>query len=540
MSRAAEFDWTEYFRRRYPLDAATYSAARRRQTRMDPLLFALTYFGHHLKSPETDQEITFSDFHLDLCDEAKRWADKLGDLECRNAYMGPRGIGKSTWLFLILPMWALAHGHREFCIAFADTATQAETHLKTFKHELDNNALLRFDYPDLCSPALRPDGRTEADDQSLTIRANGAVFVAKGIDSSALGAKVGNKRPDLILFDDIEPAEDSYSPYQKVGRLKTITQAVFPMNLAAVVVFAGTVTMSGSVIHDIVRTCLEAPEVVAEDDDLRWVLDEKITGHHYPALVREPDGGFRSMWPGRWSADFLKSIMHTRSFAMNFQNEPVNPDGLYWTAEDIQYADPSWTDAELPVMGFTRGAMTIDPAVSDGKSSDWSAIAVGSLRPAMASNLPGKRHPLVLVREVTAVKMTGRQLRDYALGLLSRHPGVTRVFVECNQGRSLWLDAFADAPVRVDLVHHSEPKPVRAGMALAHYQAVPTRVLHARRFPSAETQMLGFPRVLHDDEVDAVSHLTRVLLEPETVNIVATLKPKTRRPRVARQYSYQR
>lgn len=532
MTRAAEFDWRAYFRRRYPLDGARHSAVRVRQTRMDPLLFALTYFGHHLRSPETHDEITFSDFHLDLCDEAKRWAVAHGPLGCRDAYVGPRGIGKSTWLFLILPMWALAHGHREFCIAFADTATQAELHLKTFKRELETNAMLRYDFPALCSPALRPDGRNEADDQTMTVRANGAVFVAKGIDSSALGAKYGNKRPDLILFDDIEPAEDSYSPYQKVGRLSTITQAVFPMNLDAVVVFAGTVTMSGSVIHDIVRTVLESPEAVEQDDDLAWVRDEKVRGHHYPALVREDDGSWRSMWPGRWSVEFLTSIMHTRSFAMNFQNEPINPDGSYWRPEDIQYADPEWSDTALPALGFTRGALFIDPAVSDGKSSDWSALAVGSLR-------PHPQHPLVLVRNVHAVKLYGRHLRDYALGLLAKHPGVTRIFLECNQGHSLWLDAFEDSPVRVDLVHHSEPKPVRAGMALDHYQTVPTRVLHARRFPSAETQMLGFPRVLHDDEVDAVAGLTRVLLTPELVNIVATLKPQIRRPR-ARQYSYQR
>src|SRR5882724_3608673 len=112
-----------------------------------------------------------------------------------------RGSRKSTWLFLILPAWALAHGHRKYVAAFADTATQAETHLKSLKMELDTNELLRFDFPAFCSPSLRPDGRTVANDQSLTVRANDAVFMAKGIDSSALGAKVGSQRPDCILFD---------------------------------------------------------------------------------------------------------------------------------------------------------------------------------------------------------------------------------------------------------------------------------------------------------------------------------------------------
>jgi len=249
--RAADFNCGDYVRKRYPKDAITYSAARIRQTKRDPLLFGLTYFGSHLESEETGHEISFSDFHLDLAEHAKTWMDKTGPMENRRAWVAARGSGKSTWLFPILPPWGLAHGHRKYVAAFADTATQAETHLKSLKMELDTNELLRFDFPAFCSPSLRPDGRTVADDQSLTVRANDAVFMAKGIDSSALGAKVGSQRPDCILFDDIEPDEANYSPAQKASRLATITQAVFPMNTSAVVTFAGTVTMPGSVIHDL-------------------------------------------------------------------------------------------------------------------------------------------------------------------------------------------------------------------------------------------------------------------------------------------------
>jgi GNAT superfamily N-acetyltransferase len=521
--RAADFDWQAYMRQRYPLDALQYPAARVRQTRRDPLLFGLTYFGHHLESEETEHVISFSDFHLDLCAYASTWMTRSPEpMSNRHAWIAPRGSGKSSWLFLILPAWALAHGHRRYVAAFADTATQAETHLKSLKIELDTNPLLRFDFPEFCKPGLRPDGRSVADDESLTVRGNGAVFMAKGIDSSALGAKLGNQRPDCLLFDDIEPDEANYSRSQKEKRLKTIVQAVFPMNTSAVVTFAGTVTMPGSVIHDLVRSVTEmgAPE--------QWVTDERIQVHHYPALVTEPDGARRSTWPARWSLDYLLSIEHTRSFAMNFQNEPINPDGLYWTVDDIAY----WPEDEsVDGQGWTRRAMVIDPAVSDGKASDWSALAVGWLRPADAG------HPLVLVRDIRQVKATGRQLRDYALRL-AQQLGVTRVFVECNQGHSLWLDTFADFPIRVDLMHASEPKPVRAGMALNHYQATPTRVLHERKFPSAETQMLGFPKTVNDDQVDAVSHLTRVLLEPETVTIVATVAAQPRRPVVASVTSY--
>src|SRR5690606_37829450 len=134
-------------------------------------------------------------------------------------------------------------------------------------------------FPALCSPSRRPSGGSVADTQTLYIAASGAVFQAKGIDSSTLGAKVGNQRPDVLLFDDIEPDASNYSAYQKEKRLDTILNAVFPMSLNAVVLFAGTTTMHGSVIHDLVRQVTEPGE--APD----WVRDERIRTRYYPAIV---------------------------------------------------------------------------------------------------------------------------------------------------------------------------------------------------------------------------------------------------------------
>lgn len=508
MVRAADFDWQTYVRRRLPQDGVNYRAVRVRQTKHDPLLFGLVYFGKHLASLETGGVISFSDFHLDLCAYAKSWATQTGPMENRHGWVGPRGVGKSTWLFLILPTWALAHGHRKYVAAFADTATQAEQHLKSFKMELDNNDLLRFDFPTFAQAALRLDGRKVGDDQSLTIRGNGAIFQAKGIDSSALGAKVGSQRPDVLLFDDIEPDEANYSAYQKKQRLSTILQAVFPMNTSAVVTFAGTVTMPGSVIHDLVKSVTEGPDV-----ERQWVTDERIQAHHYPALATDDDGTERSTWPARWTLEYLMSIRHTRSFAMNFQNEPVSTDGMYWVPADITYADTVPT----PQLGFIRTALVLDPAVTDGKSSDFTGVAIGSLRPGTATT-----PPLVVVRHLSQVKLPARALRDHCLRLLEQHH-VHRTFIEGNQGANLWLEIFADWPTDVSLMHASEPKEWRAAMALNHYQSLPRRVQHMQRFASAEEQMLAFPNTVNDDQVDAVSHLVRVLLEPHTVTVTATV-----------------
>jgi hypothetical protein len=163
---AETFDFLQYLRDAFPDDAEWNAAItdrstigaqiRRSATENDPLLFAALYLRHHLSGQETRNNITFSDFHLDLCRHRNNWMAELDTpAAIRDAYVAPRGCGKSTWLFLIMPMWVAALQYRKFAAAFADSGVQAEQHLETFKKELDENELLRNDFPELCKPLTK-------------------------------------------------------------------------------------------------------------------------------------------------------------------------------------------------------------------------------------------------------------------------------------------------------------------------------------------------------------------------------------------------
>jgi hypothetical protein len=65
---------------------------------------------------------------------------------------------------------------------------------------------------------------------------------------------VGEKRPDLIILDDVEPSESNYSAYLAEKRLSTIQNAILPLNEWARVVWVGTVTTDGSLIHQAVKS----------------------------------------------------------------------------------------------------------------------------------------------------------------------------------------------------------------------------------------------------------------------------------------------
>jgi hypothetical protein len=484
---------------------------RRALTKYDPLLFALLYLPHHLRGPETGEQITLSEFHTDVIDQARRWAiPAITPGADRDVYVGPRSVGKSTWFFLILPCWAAAHGHRKFIAAFADSGAQAELHLKSFKSELRSNELLREDYPDLCAPARTPSGGAVADHRNMFIARSGFVFGAKGVDASSLGMKVGRQRPDLIILDDIEPDESNYSPGQKEKRLSTLQDAILPLNIYARVVLVGTVTMPGSIVHDLVRTVTRPGE-----DHPDWVGDDGWRVHYYaPILTDEETGERRSLWPAKWSLAYLESIEHTRSYRKNYANDPMARDGTYWNEQDFHVG---------LVPAITHQVLSIDPAVTSKAKSDYTALAV------VAYSAHYRR---VVVRAAWAIRVPpGEQLRKRVLAILEAYPETRGILVETNQGGDTWKESvLAGLPVKVKPIHQTEPKEVRAARLLARYQTPPRRglvkpqphdppevhtfpqVVHEQRLPAAEGQMVAFPKGAHDDLVDAIGTACDVFL----------------------------
>lgn len=454
------------------------------------MAFARIYLPHHLKSEETGGEMTFSDVHRAWCEHARLWLLPLGEpMQHRDAFVAPRSMGKSTWWFLILPMWAAAFGHVKFAAAFADSASQAEAHLQTFKHELDTNAKLRADFPELVAPARRPRGTQVADNRAMLYTASGFVFAARGIDSSSLGMKVGERRPDLLILDDIEPEGSNYNAEQAKKRLSTLTDAIFPLNVNARVVIVGTVTLPGSIIHQLVRS---VREIGASE---QWIVDEKVKCHYYPPIVTDDSGVEHSAWPGRWSLAFLRSIRHTASFAKNYANDPRGIDGAYWSEDDYQYGD----DAGQP----HRWVLSIDPAVTTKLKSDFTGVSVVSCR---------RDGTKAVVHYAVEVKIKGEALRELCLQLLETFPEIGLILIESNQGGEVWGTVLHHLPVKIKAIHNTLKKELRAGQAHTHYQR--GRVLHAKRLDRLEEQQIAFPKAPHDDMVDSVGTALIYFLGP--------------------------
>lgn len=490
-----DFDWGRLLSLNHSA-INTNSGYRRDVSALDPLVFALLYFPHHLKAPETKGRMSLNEFHVAIANAAYEWVrDDLLPMELRECWVAPRGVGKSTWMFLILPVWAAAFKWRRFIAMYADAGAQAQQHLDNIRLEFETNARLRKDFPELVSPRPQKGG----DNKREYLSKSGITLTAHGIDASTLGAKSGHRRPDLLVFDDIEPQEAKYSAELVNKRLGTVINTIFAMNPNAVVQIAGTTTMYGSIIHQLVRsvTSEEATELFP------WITAENIRTRYFPAIVSDADGTERSLWPERWSLEWLNKIRNTKSFQMNYMNNPRSAvqetnsnaasvaGGSFWEESDFKYTGDLDTALDPKEM-----VLVIDPATTSKASSDQSGLAVVSF---------DHRKQWAIVEEARGVRLKPKALREIVLEILHFNPLISTVLVETNQGGDFVLESLQPLPrgIRVVNIREHAPKHFRVRQFLDYDER--GWVAYRRRFPALHEQQLTFPNVLHDDIVDATA-----------------------------------
>lgn len=460
---------------------------RRQMTWDNPMLFALVYC-QNLITDDTGHR-SFAELHLILCRYARYWSKSVEARGSRTAFVAPREAGKSSWVFKILPLWAACHGHVKFIAAFSSSATQAQKHLSGFKRQVDTNRKIREDFPKLTTPAKRPSGGNVADTQEMYHSQSEFTFTAAGLDSEILGlVDPQNRRPDLIILDDIEPDEANYSQYQMKKRLITVIDTVLAMNEKAHVALIGTVTMPGSIVHQLVESVTTTKDIPV------WIKDEKFKVVYIKPILQNEDGSERSIWPYKWPLDYLLEIKHTTSYKKNFLNQPIRMDGDYWVPDDFQYGD---------VAHPTHVLLQIDPATTSKTQSDYYGVAV------IAFDRDAKVCSVWYCRQF---KLSPKIMRKRILEICEQFPQIGRIRIEANQGGETWLSVFHDMPVKVVTHTESIPKKVRASHLLNHYQRA--RVFHVKPHPELEAQMLAFPQVLNDDMVDAVGAGVSFFLKP--------------------------
>lgn len=496
------FDPDTYFNSRMPgyasMSVSQRKAMRITMTRDDPLLFALVYFRKTLQAGG-DGKITFADFHGDLCRIARYFRGELDPVNpLRFAFIAPRRAGKTSWLYKIISSWVACHQHRKFFYVVTGTGKQAQRWIVNFKRVVEQNRLIREDYPGLCEPLKREStGRAFTDDANLYVAKSGFIIGAQGADGNSLGLNVDDERPDFILFDDIEPPGGDYSLLQMTQRLTNVIDGAIPMGQeGAIVIFVGTVLMPGSIM-DQLRVYAVQP------DPKSWISDLNIRVRHYMPFVDQitkeqtvkSTPNSRSFWPGRHKTAVLLRDQNTRYFATAYANEPLPEDGEYWKNDFIRGTIP----ADEPTVTFA----SLDPAVTTKRKSDFSALSVIRFAP---------RSGQFEVLYGRAFKLSpGAEMPQKVLQVIGYFPEIVGLVVEQNQGGDTWREHYGSIPgVTYIPVHQTSADGNKANRAAKVLRLYDTgKVYHSTEqgadTAQLESEMYSFPKGLHDDLVDSLT-----------------------------------
>jgi hypothetical protein len=454
----------------------TESWRRSRSWRLDacrtsPLRFAITYLPHRIQHPETGG-ISFIPMHLEMCVAARQWKDPGQQLR---AFIAPRGSGKTTWPFQILPVWALGFEHVGNFLAFAYTAGQArKTHLRNLLNELKTNELLRYDFPGL----IPKRGQSSLE---RTVLENEATIAAFGMIETSLGWQdARGRRPRLMVGDDLEPGEKN--SLDEVERNKhRLLHDVLPMGDGRAIVWVtGTTTMHNSLIHGFVHAAKGRPEG-------EWVHRMGFEPRHWPALGEDGE----SWWPQNRSTETLRELRDAdpEGFDLNYQNDPQpDADMTFWTEQSFRY-DPYWESIAR--------VLYIDPAETTGPDSDYTAMVMLGL---------DRTRQKACVEQVDWGRWTDPEIRrrvhDWCAPLRIK----PLVQIEGNRGGTTRLDSLAPWPegVEYEMVRHDGvSKATRIRRAHRLYYA--RKVWHLDEFPEFQAELRKWPRGKKDDVPDATA-----------------------------------
>ncbi len=458
-----------------------------------------------------------SQMHVWLNERLKDYHRKRGT---RINVIGPRGGAKSTIGAMCYVLRAALEGWEPYIWIISDTSSQAETHLKNVKEELESNQRLARAYPESWGTGAV----WKAD--SITLR-NGTVIESFGTGQSLRGRRKGKSRPSLIVCDDIENDSHIESARQRelsrtwfqtvlmnAGNKETnvLSLATALHRDALAMQLCRTPGWDSAVFRAIVRwpsnmdLWKDWERIYA---DLSLPSPKRAAWTFYQENYQAMNAGGEVLWPNE---EDLYTLMKMRvesghaAFEREKQSSPFDPERCEWPEE--YFGEYIWFAAWPADLQFKT--IALDPSKGrDARQGDYSAFVV------LGIDSGG----LLYVEADLSRRPTPQIVADGA-ALCRRHQAAA-FGVEANQFQELLADEFVAEFARQG-IHECVPA------AMHNYANKQMRIrrlgpyLSQRRLRflsgSASTQLLvdqlrDFPLGSHDDGPDALEMAVRLAEE---------------------------
>ena len=397
----------------------------------------------------------------------------------------PRGGAKTT-LCNIGNLYNLLFQNRKFLLYLSESATHAEAQLANLRGEFEANELLK-----LVFGALRPERSESAKwtDKQIEPK-NGSIAAARGTGGQVRGINIHQKRPDLIIVDDVQNEESVTSSEQREKTVQWFYRAVIPCLAPSGPV---NIVALGTVLHK------EALLMILSKDKA-W------TTIWFGALDKDGD----AIWDISFNAPRLKKIKESMmlagqlaGFYLEFHSVFRNDETAIFREQDIQ-VEPDERKNYMAV------AIAIDPAISSKRHADASAFAVVGVN--------ANRYQVFEV--AGKVGMTPREQIDFYFELCRKwRPTIHGIEAVAYQQALVHLmkEEMMKKSMFFEIIEirHGMKKEERIkGVLQPRYRS--GMVFHQRHFSTYINQLLDFPQD-KDDFADAAAMAVTLLTNYQSI-----------------------
>lgn len=416
--------------------------------------------------------------------------------------MPPRYL-KSIAISVAWPAWMLGHNPQlEFvCVSYSGDLAA--------KHASDCRAVMQSDWYQRIFPKTRLKKGNMAEMDFRTTEGGGRL-------STSVGGTLTGRGGDIIIIDDPIKPDDAQSETTRRAVLKwysnTLTSRLNNKKTGSIVLvmqrlheedLAGHLLEGGGWRH------LSLPAFA--ETDLEIALGGGRTKHFREGEV------LHSERESREQLEQLRRSMGSATFSAQYQQSPVPAEGLHIKRRWLRYHDGN--------IGFQQGDQIVqswDTASKDGVFSDYSVCVTALIR---------KREVYVL--DVYRAKLQFPDLKRQVETLARQWESKVLLIEDAASGQQLIQVLRNEAPRGV-------PRPIARkpeGDKVTRFAAQSSRIeAGALLLPETalwradfERELLGFPNLKHDDQVDAITQL----LAWETSRVNSDYVPIEKYPRIA-------
>ena len=442
-------------------------------------------FTNSLLMSGFDQPVDTPNFHLEL------W-----DLMCSNhdlvAAAAPRGHAKSTAITHAFTLANICFRKASYILIISDTEGQAVNFVGDMKVEFIENDAMKLMFG---IEKLKKDRETEfivqfTDGHQVKVE-------ARGTGQKVRGSKWRNKRPDLIVCDDLENDEIVMNEERRKKAKDWFMGALIPcLAKGGRLRVVGTILHLDSLLENIMPPLGDPTTVV---DGLKQYSSVERTWHSVRYKAHNEDFSLM-LWPQQFSKERFERIRQNyieqgfpEGYSQEYLNYPIDESSAYFRKGDFQEIEEDGQPEDYYI--------SADLAISQKDTAAYSVFVVAGVPP----------NNSLRIRDVIRFRGDSLDIIE-TLFNLHRKWKPEMIFLEQeNIARTLGpilnkeMEERGTYP-RIEPMTASQDKIKRARALQARMRAGMVEFdIEADWFATLQTEMLHFPRGKYMDQVDALA-----------------------------------